>query len=243
MASKPRRDPQAQRQYDPRRPLLSIHVPKCAGTAFQDVLSIWFGSGLRKHYVDEKRNRPPVIHDLEALAGKPVCIHGHFNYRRGHGAETYYPNIDQFITIVREPFDLHLSNYFYAKRLHSQGRLRRAGGSHQSLANMDLETYLTTRRRSFLPSFFSPDVTPKNCNELLMERYLYVGLFEEIQTSIDQLADLLGFATVKIEHANAARRNEDIPPLAYERFREDNELAYAIYEHAQRQMQRVSDPG
>lgn len=233
----------AQRRYDPQRPLISVHVPKCAGSSFRDVLKSWFGPGFRKHYVDEKRNAPPVIHDLAALAGRPVCIHGHFNYRRGNGAETYYPEVDQFITIVREPFDLHLSNYFYAKRLQSQGLLRRAGTAHASLADVDLATYLSKRRRSFLPSFFPPELTPQNCDELLDQRYLFVGVFEDIQTSVDQLADQLGFGRVQIKHTNSARRNEEVPHSAYEIFRQDNQLAYAIYEHALRRVQSSSKAG
>jgi len=108
---------------------------------------------------------------------------------------------------------------------------------------MDLETYLSKRRRSFLPSFFSPDLTPANCSELLQERYLFIGLFEEIQTSVNQLADRLVFVKVTIDHSNAARRHEEVPASAHERFREDNQVAYAIYMHARERFGRLGDTG
>lgn len=52
------------KQHDPRKPLFSIHIPKCAGSSFSEVLKGWFGSGYRRHYPNEKRNTPPRKHNL-----------------------------------------------------------------------------------------------------------------------------------------------------------------------------------
>ena len=45
------------KQYGKERPLISIHIPKCAGTSFVGVLKEYFGKKLYRHYFDEKNNQ------------------------------------------------------------------------------------------------------------------------------------------------------------------------------------------
>lgn len=111
--------------YDPGKPLISLHVPKCAGTSFVEVLQFWFKEDLYLNYHDEKNNLEPEKYDLffhDNVREKKICLHGHFNNARGNSALLYYPQVDQFITILRHPFDVHLSTYFYVRReAESQG--------------------------------------------------------------------------------------------------------------------------
>jgi len=51
--------------YNPKKPLISIHIPKCAGTSFTDVLKIWFKGGFLRHYHNEKTNTSPKKHKIE----------------------------------------------------------------------------------------------------------------------------------------------------------------------------------
>ncbi|MCH9806511.1 MAG: sulfotransferase family protein [Alphaproteobacteria bacterium] len=211
---------------------MSIHVPKCAGTSVRTLLEFWFGRGYFEHYADEKRDTPPVQHDLSSAGQIPICIHGHFNHRLKRGPDTYYPEVDQFITIIREPFDLHLSNYFYAKRLLGGGPLYRKGAPRDEAEFESLEAFLTKRKRSYLPGYFPPELTVDNCAEMLRERYLYVGIMEDISHSIGALATILGQANPRAAHSNIAPRDEDVPPGYREQFVELNPLAYAIYDFA-----------
>ncbi|MBW1940370.1 MAG: sulfotransferase family 2 domain-containing protein [Deltaproteobacteria bacterium] len=107
------------KKYDSTIPLISIHIPKCAGTSFAEILTAWFGRGFLQHYPDEKNNKSPKKHNIYiGKHFKPrLCIHGHFNNNRGNGVQDYYPNVDQYIMILRDPFEVYLSNYFYVKRL------------------------------------------------------------------------------------------------------------------------------
>ena len=43
------------RSYDPARLLVSVHVPKCAGTSFAELLRSWFGARLHLHYPDARK--------------------------------------------------------------------------------------------------------------------------------------------------------------------------------------------
>jgi len=78
--------------YDKYKPLVSIHIPKCGGTAFQSVLKSWFKKKLYLHYFVEKQNRMPEQHNVKisflsrVFHKKGACIHGHFNKSRGLGS-------------------------------------------------------------------------------------------------------------------------------------------------------------
>lgn len=197
------------------------------------LLEHWFGQGYLEHYADEKRDTAPLKHDLAGLGVNPICVHGHFNYRLKHGPDVYYPDVTQFISIVREPFDLHLSNYFYAKRVLSKGPLYRKGIPRDEAEFESLEAFLGKRNRSYLPLYFPQDLTVENCHDLLSERYLYIGVMEDLDYSVGALATILGFVNPGAAHSNIAERNEDVPNHLRERFIEANPLAYAIYDFAQ----------
>lgn len=223
----------ASKRYDPNHPLISIHIPKCGGTSFLSVLREWYGSGFLEHYVNERRNQPPERHDLNKLRSRPVCIHGHFNYQRGNGPDVYYPEANQFITIVREPFEHHLSDYYYAKRQSRKGVLYRSGVDMNAVAcRQTLQEFLSERRKSYIPNFFPPEMNFSNYKDILEERYIYIGLCEDLQRSVDSLAYLLGRAAVEIGHLNKSAWDEVVSDDLQVRFREENELAYAIYEYA-----------
>lgn len=221
------------KRYDPKSPLISVHVPKCGGTSFLSVLRKWYGSGFFKHYPDERRNRPPERHDLNRHTSQPVCIHGHFNYKRGNGPDVYYPEANQFITMLRDPFEQHLSAYYYRKRQSRKGFLYRSGVNMNAVARRQtLQDFLSNRRKSYIPNFFPPEMNLSNYKDILEERYIYIGLCEDLQRSANSLAYLLGHAAVEVGHQNKSPRNEFVSDDLQIRFREENELAYAIYEYA-----------
>ena len=218
--------------YDPSLPLFSIHIPKCAGTSFLAALKSWFGDGLLTHYPDEKRGSDPTKHVL-AQAHPPVCVHGHFNYKRGNGVEAFYPKASQRITIIREPFQVHLSNYFFGKKLLRRNALYRNGLKKDINSEYsNIHSYLSLCRASFIPDFFPNNLTVQNCSDYLESNYLYVGLFEELDKSCCWLSRKFGFPHERLQHVNPAHRDEKIPRGAFERFREENPLAYAIYNYA-----------
>ena len=148
------------KKYDPKKPLISIHIPKCAGSSFSAILKSWFGKGYLGHYHDEKQDIAPIRHNLKSRLFfreyKPgICIHGHFNHDRGNGTQDYYPEVDQFITILRDPFDLHLSNYFYVKSeaKYMGGGAYRSGKERPVIKKvLSVEEYLTRSKKSFIKS-------------------------------------------------------------------------------------------
>ena len=67
-------------------------------------------------FVFLKHHAPKPSAPRHKLKG-PVCIHGHFNAARSSGIDDYYPAADQFMSVVREPFETLVSNLFLMTHL------------------------------------------------------------------------------------------------------------------------------
>jgi hypothetical protein len=225
--------------YDPNKPLISIHIPKSGGSSFRKVLKTWFKGKYLGHYHNEKKNKPPKKHNLyRGFLSKRLrpglCIHGHFNNNRGNGIRDYYPEIDQLITIIRDPFDLHLSNYFYVRRLQSEGMgAWRSGQRNQIIKNgWNLVEYLINVNKSYICNFLPFDITLENYQEVLETQFIYIGILEQLQKSVDILAQKLGFSGIVVPQVNVSEWTETIPNGAREEFEFNNPLEMSIYRYA-----------
>jgi len=218
--------------YNRDRPLISIHIPKCAGSSFHlQVLKPWFGDGLLLHYFDEKNGEMPARHPCQA----GTCIHGHFNKDRGFGVFDYYPDADQLITVVRDPFEVHLSNYFYIKRLADEAYRNGSVLEAARDEGYSIERYLR-ENRSFLLQHFPFAMTMDNYREILDKRYLFVGVAERLQESVDVLADTLALPRAEVELYNESPRTEVIPDGAREQFEKQHPLETQIYQYARQRL-------
>ena len=222
--------------YDPKKPLISIHIPKCAGSAFSNILKLWFTKGFRLHYHNEKQNKQPKKHNLYSgifskRLKRGLCIHGHFNNKRGNGVCDYYPEADQFITVIRDPFNLHLSNYFFVKRKGENSY--RSGKRHPIIENAwNIKDYLKEAKKSYICQFLPSNITLENYQQVLEEQFLYIGITESLQNSVDLLAQKLGFSSMMVPVTNVSEWNESIPDGSREKFIENNPLEMAVYRYA-----------
>lgn len=220
--------------YNPRRPLISLHIPKCGGTSFRDVLAGWFGNNLHLHYPDWSANRPPPVYNLRRRLPwryrHQVCIHGHFDRRR-FGVADYYPQVDQFITIVRDPLELACSRYFFSKR---QGAERRIDGRPAPIAEQfaSLDDFLLAHTGDFFTWYLPEAVTPESFEALLTTRFVYIGIMEDLQGSVDALARRLAMPPATVPHKNESPRDETVSPAVRAAFIAAHPVDYAIYDFA-----------
>jgi hypothetical protein len=89
--------------------ILSIHIPKTAGTTFRELLQKHYGPAICLHYYH------PMDHTGRALAEIPKntkCLHGHFTARR------FQPDYTDalLITWMRHPIERVASEYEHLKR-------------------------------------------------------------------------------------------------------------------------------
>jgi hypothetical protein len=215
--------------YNPDKPLISIHVPKCGGTSFRSVLGQWFGPNLYRHCFYERLSKRPRRYDLRG----GTCIHGHFNKKRKIGVMDYYPEADQFITIFRDPFEMMMSRYFYAKGK-GAGRFR-DGKPVESIQERfsDVRAYFRDgRKKCYLTNFLPYEVTLDNYEEMFEKYFIYVGITEDLQTSVEVLAQRLGFPSVPAGRLNTSVHDEEIMKELREEFIKNHPLEYAIYNYA-----------
>jgi len=189
------------RKYDKTKPLVSIHIPKAGGTSFRNVLKDWYGDKLYLHYFDEEKKKIPSKYTLD----EGICIHGHFNKKRNFGIEDYYPEIEQFVTIIRDPFDIVVSRYFYVKRLEDSNKSFRNGES--LILTPDVEKYLIEMisDKDYHPNildYFPRELTLENYKSAIDEEFIYIGSIEDFEYSVMKISEKLGFTFNSPGHLN-----------------------------------------
>jgi len=153
------------KSYEPKKALISLHIPKCGGQSFRRVLAGWFKDKFFIHYFQQYNRLPP----LQQL--KPgICIHGHFNQEKGFGTEDYYPSVDQFITVLRDPLEMAISNYFFWKKIARKRQLESGVlkvGSKDDYRN--IEDFFSKRPKSHLLNFLPQGISEKNYKDFFSD--------------------------------------------------------------------------
>lgn len=214
--------------YDPDKLLVSIHIPKCGGTSFTSCLEQFFGEHLHLHYPDDPKPGPPTQTTQRPL----TCVHGHFYHHRwAIGALDYYPDASQFITMLRDPFEMALSGYYFRRRLGDLGEVTLQQHLDELLDTPRLFNYLG------LP-FDLWKSSEDAIQEWLEQRFLWIGLTERFQESVDLLAMKLGKASPKIPVDNVSPRDGDLAEYTpyQKKFRQRYRREYALYDYASRRL-------
>jgi len=216
--------------YDRNKPLISIHIPKNGGVSFGQVLGQWFGKDLYFHYYDEIKNKFPERHRL--LPG--VCIHGHFNKKRNFGIQDYYPEADQFITFLRDPFEILVSRYFFVKKRYAEGRSFLAGNPLQLSKDLDEYLKMEITKKDYHPNildYMPTEVTMSNFKEVINEYFVYIGIIEDYQFSIDRLAGKFNYPSLPVGHLNKSERFGSYSSEYKKKFIESHPVEYAFYRY------------
>jgi hypothetical protein len=201
------------------------HMPKCGGTALRQVLEKWFH--LKGDYISDQELyghepvKPPL--DLQAL-GKNRCLCGHFEWYHNHLGVRYPEVISNrrryfLFSFVREPLELAMSLYFFGVKV---GWL--------NPQTQGLQQWLETHCNYMAARF---PCTSENYKEIL-ERYNFIGLQEEMSSSMEKLATIVGREPFSVPEVNVSPRDQQETSLSEEaiaRFKARNELDYAIYDY------------
>lgn len=207
------------RAFDPQELLVSVHIPKCAGTSFIGWLRAAFDGRLHLHYPDLA---PPE--KLSHRAG--WCVHGHFFHHAWPiGANDYYPDARQYITVLRDPLQMVISSYFFMA--HKGERL---APTLQAYLDEVLTQWPRLTQFAGMPAAPDADDTWGWMNE----RFVWVGVVEALDICLPVLAGRLGVRAAPMPLENTAPRDQVLAdPRGWEaRFRDKFAWEYGLYDKA-----------
>jgi hypothetical protein len=186
--------------------LISVHVPKCAGSSFLAALQGAYGvEGVQLDYDDHLADpASPINIDPDGfferarssgypeLAGR-YAVHGHFHIDKYRAVTERCRRV----TILRDPVDRTVSNYYFWQHLNRTGHT--------------LQDYVLDRRLSLvefarLPimRYFYERVMFRGVERELFD---YVGSVETLDRDLLALSELLG-RPLGMVHANAGPEPE-----------------------------------
>lgn len=222
--------------YESDRPVIFCHIPKCAGTSFIRLLKEWYSS--RYHHPGQDETKDILLPRVEVKNKngewrKEVgVIHGHFDHGRGYGLPYHYPEVNQFFAFMRDPFELLVSMYFFAKGKSSRGEfLYRGKQVDIREIHPSVEAYLKVDQ-DWMCNHFPQDITLENLEEKMAQNCVYLGLFEDMQTSLDNLAFVLGKWRTELPLHNKSVYDEEVPEHLREFIYEKYPIAKKMHDYA-----------
>jgi hypothetical protein len=173
--------------------IISVHIPKTAGTSFREELAKVFGTRVLWDYGDwtetdtpearehDERLRCDMLADIDALAAHYDAIHGHFTARKYLGI---FPTTT-LVTMLRDPFQQAMSAYAHAERspLHNPADPHPAHVAfrEQRMTAVDLIEMIPNHQSIYLAG-------------LPLEAFAMVGLAENYEQTVALFEALVGVA-------------------------------------------------
>lgn len=209
--------------------MISIHIPKTAGTSFRNTLCGVYGQesvirldiGLDR---DDVRINEKVYTEI-ALPSATQVVHGHFDF--SSLAKRFHPDPTvPVITWLRDPVDRVVSNYFYlAKRLAEELREEEKGLNILSKMQRSLMEYARQEQARNRMSKFLQGMT--------LDQFRFVGFVEDYDQDLALLAARLGWKDYPTFRYN--RTGKDTSMVSEEelrQIREWNSEDVALYDRA-----------
>jgi len=215
-------------KYNPGKPMIFCHVPRTGGAALLSYLTGVINPKrlISGHYVDAK-------------AGQ--LIQTHWDRTAGLDVSKIYPKVDQFMTILRDPFDRIVSWYFYLKNFWS---------GHATMLDKDwvdirmyddlkdcLDHYPADQTR-FLPSALrGEDRFPE-----MMDKFMFVGVTSRMNVVMRHMSSIFGAPVKRFNHGNpCGKMDEPITADMRRRHREMFPEEYTLHDYVIRTWSPVWD--
>ena len=206
--------------------LVSLHIPKTAGTTLRCILESRFGNAFQPAYDDPAEDR---------IVANPECLHGHAILEK-FGETLTRDQPQKWITFLRDPLETAVSLFHYM-------RARQRFEPEHEFGAVDLEDFLTHRKRTQWPN---PYGYTHNCYSAWFRKYGrrledfdFVGIAERFDESILLLHRQFGWTIRPYDQVNRGSYRRSAPPEeAAARFRELNSEDYALHRRASTMLDR-----
>ena len=211
--------------------LISIHIPKTAGTSFMEILRDVYGrNGLATLHIQSLgndkwravQNDKPV--ELEDISIKGKVVHGHSSYSSFRQLAKL-PGTVPIITWLRDPAKRVESAYHFANEIFKN----ELSESHPRL------NILNSMKRNFMEYAASPpnrNVMHQMLEGVALEDLFFVGLVEHFEEDLAYLATKLGWKNFSVPHSNRTPARPPLAPFRREALLAWNQKDVALYEKA-----------
>ncbi|RQH24139.1 sulfotransferase family 2 domain-containing protein, partial [Okeania hirsuta] len=168
--------------------IISVHVPKTAGTAFKKVLEQVYGfESVIVDYPGAHRKR--FNNQWEARKSQIKVIHGHFGVNK---YEKYFPEAKK-IAWIRHPIHRLISHYFFWLN----HPLNKIENTSQRLL---VENQISLLEFAQLPDI--KNITSRFLNRREVTDFYFVGIQELFKEDLNELKEQLGWGDFDIEYTN-----------------------------------------
>lgn len=208
--------------------LVSLHIPKTAGTSFRNTLKKAYGEHeVVRLDIDPLKDTLKIEqapYKKNKLKKKWSVIHGHFS-PENLDKKMLLPEQVPFITWLRDPVERVISNFYYLeKRLKEE--LDEEGKGLNILSKM---------QRS-LTEYAQDEINRNRISKFLsgkpIESFLFVGIVEHYAEDLNRLAQLLEWNSYEVLKQNVTGSKRDVSPEIREKIKSLNSEDVRIYEQA-----------
>jgi hypothetical protein len=186
--------------------IISVHLPKTAGTSFGESLKMHFGAGYRDDYADkvivnsvDDRCRYALSASrllVEQGLGNIECVHGHFMPVKylalGNKRDL------TFVTWLREPVARMISHYYYWQQSFDE---QTAAPHHRQV----VEQRWTLERFCLSEQF--RDIYTQYLWGFPIEKFAFVGISEYFQEDLPEFSQRYLSTHLEAQHRNMGKLN------------------------------------
>lgn len=179
---------------------ISVHLPKCCGTTFLEMLKLVYGDKLL-HQTSMKRHPEAENHHV---------IHGHFPI-------TLYQDLDRpAITFVRDPVERVISQYYYWLSIPDMANPECKAMCDEKWT---IEQFAERTEANLQTRLAGTDIN----------QYAFVGICEVFDRDIERLEKKLGITFPRIERKNVSKFKFKVSNETREMIRELNDVDAEFY--------------
>jgi hypothetical protein len=128
--------------------------------------------------------------------------------------------------VVRDPLELMISSYFYTRAKSRNWK------QSSPLYDLGLDDFIAQTDVNML-NHFPRRVTMDNFKDLIDQYFVYIGITEDLDESMRNIASCLGVsAPRKMGRKNQTPRSRQVSAESERLFKEKHQLEYLVYEYA-----------
>ncbi len=205
--------------------LVSLHIPKTAGTAFRLVLN---ENVADKHFakVDIFNSGRIKLNDQyfegSKLSRKVKVIHGHFSYLKLQDYFDLGPAVE-FITWLRDPVKRVLSNYYFLKNIVEERLQEQPDENLFPRIGKSLEEFIALEENQNVMSKFLAGAP--------LENFKFIGIQDNYAEDLSHLKQLMDWSAAPTERHNETKgKMEQHDAALLDQIRELNAQDLALYQ-------------